>query len=151
MIKQLKKGNQILSNFDEKTVSEDGSTIWNIPEGIDEFKTMAIDTINWQIGSNLKKAIGSTSVNLSASNSKGIALLAKVINAQNPDTSSLTELEADSYNKIIALADSGYADSELLNTSVSNIGKFVAAGTDKVVRVTNATSVSEVIEILNEV
>jgi len=150
MIKKIKKGSEIYLNFEEKTII-DGVEFWNIPTDVEEFKAMAIDTINWQIGNNIKKAIGNTNVNLSASNSKGIALLAKVINAQNPDLTGLSDLEKDSFNKMVALGDSGYADSELLNASLSNVSSFIAAGTDKVTRVTSATTIDEVINILNEV
>ena len=151
MIKMLKKNNQVFQNFEEKEVLEDGTVVWNIPTNVEEFKAMAIDTINWQIGDGVKKAVGNTNVNLSASNAKGIALLAKVVNAQSPDTSSLTELEADSYNKLISLADGGYADSELLNASLTNVSEFIAKGTDKVSSIASATAIDEVIAILNEV
>jgi len=151
MIKQLKKGNNIYQNFEEKTVSEDGVETWNIPTDVEEFKALAIDTINWQIGDNVKKALGNTQTNLSASNAKGIALLAKVINAQEHDTSTLTDLELDSYNKMVALAEGGYADSQLLNASLSKVSEFIAVGTDKVSRVTSATTIDAVIDILNEV
>jgi len=150
MIKILKKENQVFQNFNEKDVLEDGSVVWNIPTDIEEFKALAIDTINWQIGDNVKKALGSIQINLSAANAKGIALLAKVINAQNPDTSSLTSLEADNYNKMVALADGGYADSELLNASLTSVTDEIANGTEKIVRITNATTIEEIIEILNE-
>ncbi len=151
MIKMLKKNNQVFQNFEEKEILEDGTVVWNIPTNVEEFKAMAIDTINWQIGDGVKKAVGNTNVNLSASNAKGIALLAKVVNAQSPDTSSLTELEADSYNKLISLADGGYADSELLNASLTNVSEFIARATDKVARVTQAESIDDVITILNEI
>ena len=150
MIKILKKQNQIFQNFEEKTVLEDGTVEWNIPQDVDELKAMAIDTINWQIGSSVKKAVGNTNVNLSAANAKGIALLAKVINAQNPDTSTLTELEKDSWNKLVALAENGYADSELLNASLTNVSSSIERGTDKVARIASANTHEEVIAILNE-
>jgi hypothetical protein len=150
MIKQIKIGQNIYDGFEEKTTLEDGSVVWNIPTNVDELKSIAIDTINWQIGDSVKKAVGNTNVNLSASNAKGIALLAKVVNAQNPDTSSLTDLELDSYNKMVALADGGYADSELLNASLTNVSEFITRATDKVARVTQAESIDDVITILNE-
>ena len=151
MIKQIKIGQNIYDGFEKSTVLEDGSVVENITTNIDELKAIAIDTINWQIGDSVKKSVGNTNVNLSASNAKGIALLAKVVNAQSPDTSSLTELETDSWNKLVALADGGYADSELLNTSLTNVSEFIARATDKVARVTQAESIDDVITILNEI
>jgi len=151
MIKILKKQNQIFTNFEEKEILEDGTVKWNIPQVIDDLKAMAIDTINWQIGDSVKKEVGNTNVNLSASNAKAIALLAKVVNAQSPDVSSLTELEKDSLDKLINLADGGYADSKLLNASLTNVSEFIASGTDKITRITKATTHDEIIAILNEV
>jgi len=150
MIKKIKIEDIVYQNLDEKYLNEDGSITWNIPTDVNEFKAMAVDTINWQIGDNIKKALGNTNVNLSASNSKGICLLAKVINAQSPDTSSLSELESDSFNKMVALGEAGYSDSNLLNASLSNVSSFIATGTDKVTRVTTAETIDDVIEILNE-
>jgi len=150
MIKILKKGNQVFQNFDEKEILEDGTVIWNIPTDVEEFKALAIDTINWQIGDSVKKALGNTQTNLSASNAKGIVLVAKVLNSLSPKQTGLSDLEKDSFNKMIELGENGYADSGLLNASLSKVSEFIASGTDKAVRVTSATTIDEVIEILNE-
>jgi len=122
-----------------------------LPKNLEEFKTIAIDTVNWQIGDSVKKALGNTHTNLSASNAKAVALLAKVVASLNPTLNGLTELETDSYSKMVALADGGYADSELLNSSLSNVTEFIAKGTDKATRVGAAQSIDEVVAILNEV
>jgi len=150
MIKQLKIDDEIYQDFEEKNVDEDSVVIWNIPTNLEEFKAMALDTINWQIGDSVKKSLGNTNVNLSASNAKGIALLSKVVASLNPNLDGLTELEADSYSKMVALAEGGYADSELLNASLSNVSEFITSATDKVARVTQAESIDDVITILNE-
>lgn len=150
MIKILKINELICQNFEKKTVDENGNIVWNIPTDLNEFKTLAIDTINWQVGDNVKKSLGNTQTLLSASNAKAITLLAKLISTFNPDTTVLTALELDSFNKMISLANSGYSDSELLNNSLTSVSDFIAAGSDKVARVSSAVSIDEVIAILNE-
>ncbi len=150
MIKILKNGDEIKTNFSEKEVLEDGTVVWNIPQNLEEFKSMAIDTINWQIGDNVKKSLGNTQTNLSASNAKAIALLAKLIKPTQTQLDSLTDLEKDSWGKLKSLADNGYADSELLNASLSSVSEFIQKGTDKIVRVTQTQNHDEVIAILNE-
>ena len=153
MIKMLKKGNDIYLNFEEN--SEDGVEICNIPQDLEEFKVMAIDTINWQIGDSVKKASGGTQTNLSASNAKAIVLNSKKIDLilKHLDLeldNSFSDLEKDSSNKMVALGNNGYADSQLLNVSLSSVSKFITKGTDKATRVINATTHEEVIAILNE-
>ena len=149
MIKQIKLGKLIYDNFEEKYIDKDGNMHWNIPTDLEEFKSIAIDTIKWQIGDKVKQTT-QTSTNLSASNAKAIALIAKIINKENPDlTSGFTELEQDSWNKIITLVDNGYADSEMLNLSLTSVIENINIGTTKIVAITNASSLEEVINILN--
>lgn len=122
-----------------------------IPTDLEEFKAMAIDTINWVVGDNIKKALSNQQTLLSASNSKAIALLAKVVATLNPDVSGLTALEKSAYDSIQNLAANGYADSELLNASLASTDSEIAKASDKVTRITNATTIDEVIAVLNEV
>jgi hypothetical protein len=77
--------------------------------------------------------------------------LSKIINAQNFDMSCLSELERDSFKKMITLSENNYADSELLNTLLSSVSDFVAAGSDNISKVMKATTIDEIIEILNEI
>lgn len=151
MIRILKQNSRIKYGIEKFCTDENDVEVWNIPTNIDEFKSMAIDTINWEIGDNVKKALGNTQTNLSASNAKGIVLVSKVLNGLNPDLTGLTDLEKDSFNKMVTLGDNGYADSQLLNASLSSVSEFIASGTAKVARVTSATTIDEVIDILNEV
>ena len=141
-IKILKENGFIRKNFEEGG--------WNVPTDLEEFKTLAVDTINWQIGDNIKKTLGNTQTNLSASNAKAIALSVKVISSLNPNLDSLTELEKDSWSKLVLLEQNGYADSQMLNTSISSVSEFIAKGTDKATRVSSATTHEEVIAVLNE-
>ena len=150
MIKILKIGDTVYQNFKEKSIDENGNEIWNIPKDLEEFKAMAIDTINWQIGDNVKKALGNIQTNLSASNAKAIALLAKLMKPTQTQLDNLTDLEKDSWNKLKSLADNGYADSQLLNNSLATVNIEIQKGSDKIVRVTNANSIEEVVAILNE-
>lgn len=150
MIKVFKKGDQIFHNFEEKEVLEDGTVVWNIPTDLDEFKALAIDTINWQIGDGVKKTVGNTSVNLSAANAKGIVLVAKLLNTLTPSMDGFTEREKESWNKMVTLAESGYSDSELLYNSLAKASEYIAQGTDKITHIAQAKTHDEIIAILNE-
>ena len=150
MIKTLKIDDLIYQNIDEHATDENGEPLYDLPTDIDKFKALAIDTVNWQIGDNVTRSLGNTQTNLSASNAKAVVLLAKLIGMLNPDTTGLSQLELDSYNKMLALADNGYSDSELLNSSLAKVSEYIAAGTDKVARIMAAQSIEEVIAILNE-
>lgn len=150
MIKILKIGDTVYQNFEEKTFDEQGNEIWNIPTDVEEFKKLVIDTINWQIGDNVKKALGNTQTLLSASNAKAIALLAKLMKPTQTQLDSLTILEKDSWNKIKNLADNGYADSQLLNNSLTKVSEEIQKWTDKIIRITKAKKLDDIINILNE-
>ena len=150
MIKILKKNNLIYQNFEEKSIDEQGNEVWNIPTDLEEFKAIAIDTISWQIGDNVKKSLGDIQTLLSASNAKAIALLAKLIKPTQAQLDNLTPLEKDSWVKLKALADNGYADSKLLNNSLTNVTTFIQKGSDKIARVVKAKTLEDVINILNE-
>ena len=150
MIKILKIDDLIYQNIDENATDENGEPLYDLPTDIDKFKALAIDTVNWQIGDNVTRSLGNTQTNLSASNAKAVVLLAKLIGTLNPDTTGLSQLELDSYNKMLALADNGYSDSELLNSSLAKVSEYIAAGTDRATRVSSANSIEEIIAILNE-
>jgi len=147
-IKELKQG-RMVGGVMPKTLDENGNEIWNIPQDLEEFKALAIDTCNWKIGQIVKNAVGGKQVDLSASNSKAISLLAKVVNILNPDTSSLTDLEKSAFEKLNTLANAGYSDSNLLNTSLDTVLNTIPIYTDKIVKITSATTHDEVIGILN--
>ena len=151
MIKTIKIGNKIYKNFEEKSVDKDGNETLNIPEDLNEFKQLAIDTINWQIGDGVKKALGNTQVNLSAVNSKAIALVIKILDAMDVDVSeTLSEKEQDSFSKLVTLSNSGYADSDMLNNSLSAVIDGRTNGYGKAERVMKAETHEDVIAILNE-
>jgi len=151
MIKQIKIDNKIYSDFEVYSLDEDGTKTLNIPNDLNDFKQIAIDTINWQIGSNVKKALGNTQVNLSAVNSKAIALVIKILDAMDVDVSEiLSEKEQDSFNKLVALSNSGYSDSDMLNNSLSAVINGRIHGHGKTERVMKAKTHEEVIAILNE-
>ena len=150
MIRILKTGNEIRLNFEESFIGEDGEVAFSIPQNVEEFKNLAIDTINWEVGSNVKTALGNTQANLSASNAKGITLIAKVLSNLSPSLDGLTTLEVDSYNKIITLATAGYADSQLLNNSLANVTLFINSGDEKISRILASTTIPAIIAILNE-
>ena len=149
MIKLLKIKNQIYTNFEEKTYDENGNKIWNIPTDIEEFRKTVIDTINWWVGNKVKKQTGNFA-KLSAANSKAIVLLAKLLATLSPDTSKLTDLEKSAWDKLNTFADNGYADSELLNNSLNAVQSYVVKGGDLIDKALKATTLDELIGILNE-
>lgn len=140
MIKIIKIGDAILHNISK--------TEENIPTKLEEFKPLAIDTINWLTGQNIKKVVGE-GVQLSTCNSKGIILITKLLSSSGIDTSSLSDLEKDNFEKMVSLGDSEYADSKLLNTSLSNINTHISEATKKILAITAAGSIAEIIEVLN--
>jgi hypothetical protein len=143
-IKELKIGNIVHSNM--PIVKDD---VWNVPEELEDFKQIAIDTVNWKIGKNVKKSTGNLTNNMSASNAKAIVLLTKIVNAIGFDDSILTELEKSAFDKMTTLADNGYADSNMLVASITSVSENIEIGTQKVVDITNAGSHEAVVEVLN--
>jgi len=149
IIKELKIDNKILQvDIDEK--DEFGNYSFADLRDINILKEKAIDTITWKIGDRVKKSTGKLAVNLSAANAKAVALLAKFITPTQEQLDSLTELEKDSWEKIKNLADNGYADSQLLNNSLTAVTENIQKGTDKIARISRAKSIDEIIQILNE-
>lgn len=148
MIKLLLISGVVLQNTEPFYIDENEQKVWNIPQDLVEFKKVGIDTINWVTGQAIKKALGND-IQLSTSNSKGIILIAKLLSSSGIDTSSLTELETQSFNKMVSLAESGYADSELLNASLSNVDTYISKATEKIIAITNADSIDAVIDVLN--
>ena len=158
MIKILKIGNKIYSNLEKTIVIEDN--IGNevrfitqpnpiITDDLETFRKQTIDTINWKIGNNIKNATGDLA-KLSAANSKAIIIVLKLLDTLNPDTSKLTDLEKSAYDKMITLANNGYGDSELLNTSLDAVTNGIAKGQDLINKALQATTIDELIGILNE-
>ena len=143
-IKEIKIGNIMHSNM---PIVEDNE--WSVPEELEDFKQIAIDTVNWKIGKNVKKSTGNLTNNMSASNAKAIVLLTKIVDAIGFDDSILSELEKSAFDKMTTLADNGYANSNMLVTSITSVSENIEIGTQKVVDITNAESHEEVAEVLN--
>lgn len=148
MIKVLKINNQIHINFEPFYLDNKGNKIWNITTDLEEFRKMTIDTINWWIGNNVKKQTGNFT-KLSASNSKAIVLLTKILASLNPDLSNLTDLEKSAWDKLVTFANNGYADSKLLNNSLQAVQDYVVKGNELINQALQSTTIDELIEILN--
>ena len=148
MIKLVKIDDLIYQGFQEKSFDENGNEVWNIPTDVEEFRKITIDTINWWVGDKVKKQTGDFA-KMSAANSKAIVLLTKLLATLNPDTSKLTDLEKSVWDKLTAFADNGYADSELLNNSLSAVSDYVVKGGDLIDKALKATTIDELIGILN--
>lgn len=149
MIKIIKLGDLIHQNIEEKIIDKNGNEVWSIPTDLTELKQIAVDTVNWVIGNKVKKAFNNNQTALSSANSKAITLLAKLISTLNPDISTLTELEKLAYDKIVASANSGYADSQLLNSSLDVVAVNLQVGGKAIADIQNATTIDEVIAVLN--
>ncbi len=122
-----------------------------VPENFNELKAVAIDTMNWRIGFEVQKNNGGDHSKIDAAQSKTSVLLAKLINTFNPDTSSLTELEQAAFDKLIYQADAGYADSELLNNSLTVLNEKITIYTERIARIVVAADRDEILSILTEV
>jgi len=117
----IKLGNKIYDNLIPKQYDEDGNVIWNIPDDPDQLKAAIADTLGWIVYDNIQKSINRSADKLNASSTKAVCLLAKVISTLSPDLSQLTEKEQSAFNKMLALADQGYTDSDLLNFTSSTL------------------------------
>jgi len=149
MIKIIKIGELIYQGFEEKATDESGNVKWNIPTDIEEFRKIVIDTINWKVGDDINKATGNFA-KLSAANSKAIIIILKLLNTLKPDTSVLSDLEKSAYDKMLTLVNNGYGNSELLNNSLDAVINGVTKGQDLINEALNATTIDELIGILNK-
>jgi len=57
MIKIIKLGDSIYNGIEEKSIDEQVNETCNIPSDLDEFKKVAINTINWVTGDRIKKIV----------------------------------------------------------------------------------------------
>jgi len=150
MIRQIKIGELIYEKIEPFSIDEKGNKVWNIPNDLETLKSCAIDTFNWLIGQEVKKASGGDNTKLAAANSKAIVLLIKLVDTLNPDTTQLTDKEKQIYELLKTFASNGYSDSELLlntlNAVLNNIGEY----SKKIEQAQNATSVEELIKLLEE-
>jgi hypothetical protein len=152
MIKWIKIGDLVYQNIEPKTIDEDGNEIWNIPSDLEKLRSCTIDTLNWLIGQSVKTTTGGQDITkLSAANSKAVVLVTKLIESLNPDTSALTTKEQEIYDKMKLLAQSGYADSDLLLRSLDSVFEAIQQYSALVDEAVKAQSVDELIEILEKV
>jgi len=149
MIKIIKIDNMVYQGFQEYSYDAEGNKHWNIPTDVEEFRKITIDTINWKIGNEVKKATGDFA-KLSAANSKAIVIVLKLLDTLSPDTSKLSDLEKSAYDKMLVLANNGYGDSDLLNTSLNAVTSGVTKGQDLISKALQAITIDELIGILNE-
>ncbi len=149
MIKLIKIGDLIYQGFQEKSIDENGNEIWNIPTDVEAFRKITINTINWWAGDKVKKQTGDFT-KMSTANSKAIVLIGKLLATLNPDDSKLTDLEKSAWDKLNTFATNGYADSELLNNSLTAVSDYVVKGGDLIDKALKATTLDELISVLNE-
>lgn len=149
MVKLIKIGDLVYQNAEEKTIDENGNEVWNIPSTVEELQPVVLDTINWWVGQKVKSTTGDYA-KMSAANSKAIALLYKLVNGLNPDTSGLTAKEKQIYDSMQTLAASGYSDSDLLLGSIQSVENFVSQGAQLSSEAMAATDVDGLIAVLNK-
>ena len=149
MIKIIKIGDLVYQGYNEKTFDENGKETWNIPTDVEEFRKIVIDTINWKIGQDIKNATQDFT-RLSAANSKAIIIVLKLLDTLNPHTTGLTDKEKSAYDKMLTLAQNGYGDSDLLNTSLDAVLNGIQTGQTLITNALKATTINELIGILNE-
>jgi hypothetical protein len=151
-IKRLKLNNKIYENlrlFETDLESYELTRNPLIPENLEEFKKIAVDTIQSSIGLDVKKQ-AKTQVNLSASNSKFILLLYKVMKLNGLKTDGLSPKEKEALEVADKLVEEGYTESDLMLNTLKKVQSSRLKGGEKVKRVLNAKSIEEVIEVLNE-
>jgi hypothetical protein len=83
-------------------------------------------------------------------NAKSMAVMCKLLAPTKTKLDSLTQDEKEAWNIMETLASNGYGDSKKLVDGLNAVMTAVAKATDKSVRVMQATTHEEVIEILNE-
>ena len=148
MIKLIKIGNDIYENYAEKYTDSSGNDVWLIPTDVDEFRLIVIDTIGWRAGEVVKDLTGDF-VKLSASNSKAIAIIAKLLDNANIDTDCLTDLEKSAWDLLVGFGKNGYGDSQLLNNSLNAVSDYVDKSNDSIQDAINADSIDDLIDVLN--
>jgi hypothetical protein len=149
MIKVIKIGNLVYQGIEVKTVDENGNETWNIPNNLETLRTCTIDTLNWLIGQEVKKATGGELVKMSAANSKAIVLLIKALDS-SADKSNFTDTEKAIWDTMLNLGNSGYCDSELLLNSITAIGNKIQEFSSKISNAMKATTTDELISLLEE-
>ncbi|ADV47021.1 hypothetical protein [Nitratifractor salsuginis] len=145
MIKIIKIGDLVYQNIGVE--SGEGNGQWNIPKELEELRGCTIDTINWLIGQEVKKASGGEFVKMSAANSKAITLIVKAIDGA-ADKSNFTKNEKVAWDAMLSLAEGGYSDSELLVQSLTAVTKNIQIYSQKIKQALAATTIDELIEIL---
>lgn len=75
----------------------------------------------------------------------------KLIDTLNPDTSNLTQLEASAWDKMKQLVQARYSDSELLDQFFDSVLGNIGTYNDKIVQAQNATTIEELIQILESI
>ena len=149
-IKLLKVGDLIYQKLDvDVDLLEDTDEIKKILTNLNTLKQTTLDTINWWLGDKITKSSGNI-FKLSAANSKAIVLLVKLLETLNPDTSKLTDTEKTIYDNLTALANDGYADSDLLLNTISDLKSYLEKGEELIKEATAATTVDELIAVLNK-
>jgi len=154
LIKYIKLGDKILQNVETYIINpETGEKTKNslIPQNLEELKNITIDTLNWLIGEEVKKIAGNTT-KLSASNSKAIMLVYKLLK-QNVElnTDNLTKTEKAIINEFDKITESGYTDSELLLNTIKAVGENIMkynALIEEALKVKNTDKLIKILESL---
>jgi len=150
-IKQLKIDNVIHTNVYTYDQEEDGTKHFNVPTNIDDFKAIAIDTLNWLIGKNILTVAGGKAIDVGTANSKLGVLLVKGLMQLGLDKNQFTELEQETLTMCETLYDAGYSDSEKLRDTVNSLLPTISSFTEKITKVNESETIEDIIEILNNI
>ena len=147
MIKVIKIRDLVYQGIEAKVADEKGNITWNIPNDLKTLRNCVVDTFNWLIGQEVKKTGGGDFTKLSAANSKAIVLLVKALSA-NADTSKFTDTEKQVWTAMQNSVNAGYCDSKLLLNSITAVTDNIQTYSAKIDKALAATSVDELIALL---
>ena len=150
MIKYLKVKNIVYTNLQLENLKDEKPELVEIFNNLENLRNTTIDTYNWLIGREVKKASGNDTTKLIAGNSKAIVLLLKLIDTLNPDESNLTDTEKEILTKLRTFGQQGYSDSEMLDNMLDSVLNNINVYSQKIEKAQQATSVDELIELLEE-
>ncbi len=142
-VKIIKIKNEIRERFSLKDTLEDGTIVYNVPENIEELKKCALDTIDWEIEQKLKNKAN-------AVNSKLALFAVQLALLSSPDTTGLTDTQKQLLANIEQLVGFEYTDSELAENATARTVELLTSATQKAARIGSATTIEEVVEVLNE-
>jgi hypothetical protein len=148
-IKRIKIGSADHRNLWTYEPDEDGGVTYNIPTDVEEFRLLAIDTVQWLLGKTALTAAGGTSSKIDEVMTRGITLVSKAVLDLGLDTSEYSDNEKESFDLMSELYDNGYADNEQLVSTLRVLTPGIADAESKITDIVAATTIEDIIDVLN--